>query len=181
MPPFWVSKLRSSGRAIWRSISAWTLSSASRHPGQRRRATFPSWAYRSRSFRRSPTRTPYGGLVTSHPGSPGGSIAEIAARRGIDLWSYTGRAGGNLRAAIDRLAYYWFRPEEWPDHTDPTVPSTGPMWEIAYARYGDPRWQPIIQARRPYGDRGHSAVRWTTLTNGVVDILPIDVGYHFAP
>ena len=95
------------------------------------------------------------------------AVAEIAARRGIDLWSYEGRAGGSLRAAIDRLAYYWFRPDAWPDHPDPTVPSTGPLWEIAYARFRDERWRPIIEDRRPYGDRGHSAIRWTTLTHGV--------------
>ncbi len=108
------------------------------------------------------------------------AVAEIAARRGIDLWSYQGRAGGSLRAAIDRLAYYWFRPEEWPDHPDVTVPSTGPLWEIAYARFGDPRWQPIIQARRPYGDRGHSAVRWTTLTHGV-PFQPVVAGTSPSP
>jgi hypothetical protein len=95
------------------------------------------------------------------------AVAEIASRRGIDLWSYQGRAGGTLRAAIDRLAYFWFHPDQWPDHPDPEVPSTGPMWEIAYAHYRDPRWEPIIEARRPYGDRGHSAVRWTTLTHGL--------------
>jgi hypothetical protein len=41
------------------------------------------------------------------------------------------------------------------------------VWEIAYAHYGDPRWRPIIEDRRPYGDYGHSAVAWTTLTHGV--------------
>ena len=95
------------------------------------------------------------------------AVAEIAGRRGIDLWSYEGRLGGSLRDALDRLAYYWSRPDEWPDHPDPVVPSTGPVWEVAYARWGDPRWRPIIDDRRPYGDRGHSAIRWTTLTHGV--------------
>lgn len=95
------------------------------------------------------------------------AVAEIAARRGIDLWSYRGSGGGTLRGALDRLADYWFRPDDWPDDPDPTVPSPGPQWEIAYAHYRDPRWEPIIEARRPYGDRGHSAVRWTTLTNGL--------------
>ena len=94
------------------------------------------------------------------------AVAEIAAHRGLDLWSYQGSNGGTLRSALDRLAYYWFHPDEWPDHPDPRVPSPGPQWEIAYARYHDPRWQPIIEARRPYGDQGHSAIRWTTLTHG---------------
>ena len=95
------------------------------------------------------------------------AVARIAERRGIDLWDYQGALGGSLRSAIDRLAYYWFRPDEWPDDPAPIVPSTGPLWEIAYAHWGDPRWVDIIADRRPFGDRGHSAIRWTTLTNGV--------------
>ena len=95
------------------------------------------------------------------------AVARIAERRGIDLWDYVGTKGGSLRKAIDRLAYYWHRPGEWPDHDQPTVPSTGPMWEIAYAHWPEPRWLDILLDGRPYGDRGHSAVRWTTLTNGI--------------
>jgi hypothetical protein len=26
---------------------------------------------------------------------------------------------------------------------------------------------PIIEERRPFGSQGHSALRWTTLTNGI--------------
>ena len=98
------------------------------------------------------------------------AVAQIAARRGVDLWDYVGTQGGSLRKAIDRLAHYWHRPDEWPDHAEPTVPSTGPLWEIAYAQWQDPRWVEILLDGRPYGDRGHSAIRWTTLTNGI----PID-------
>jgi hypothetical protein len=47
------------------------------------------------------------------------------------------------------------------------VPSTGPVWEIAYAHWQDTRWAGIMLDRRPYGDFGHSAIRWTTLTNGI--------------
>ena len=98
------------------------------------------------------------------------AVARIAEARGINLWDYVGARGGSLRAAIDRLAYYWHRPEEWPDHPRPRVPSIGPLWEIAYARWREPSWVDIFRDARPYGDRGHSAVRWTTLTNGI----PID-------
>jgi hypothetical protein len=98
------------------------------------------------------------------------AVARIAERRGVDLWDYVGAEGGSLRAAIDRLADYWHRPEDWPDHPQPRVPSTGPMWEIAYAHWQDPRWVGIMLDGRPYGDRGHSAIRWTTLTDGI----PID-------
>lgn len=95
------------------------------------------------------------------------AVAVIAERRGINLWDYVGARGGSLRAAVDRLAYYWTRPEEWPDYRDPVVPSPGPIWEIVYARWHDPLWTPIILDRRPYGDHGHSAISWTTLTNGI--------------
>jgi hypothetical protein len=95
------------------------------------------------------------------------AVARIAERRGINLWDYQGAAGGSLRAAIDRLASYWDRPQDWPDHPRAVVPSPGPVWEIAYAHWQDPRWTPIVLDGRPYGDRGHSAIRWTTLTNGI--------------
>ncbi len=95
------------------------------------------------------------------------AVALIAQRHGIDLWNYQGAMGGSLRAAIDRLADYWYRPEDWPDHPRPRVPSTGPLWEIAYAEWQDARWVGIIEDRRPYGDQGHSAIRWTTLTSGI--------------
>ena len=97
-------------------------------------------------------------------------VARIAERHGIDLWDYVGAKGGSLRKAMDRLADYWHRPQDWPDYKDPRVPSTGPVWEIAYAHWQDPRWVGILLDGRPYGDSGHSAIRWTTLTNGV----PID-------
>ena len=95
------------------------------------------------------------------------AVARIAERRGIDLWDYVGAQGGTLRKAIERLAYYWHRPAEWPDYVGPTIPSTGPLWEIAYAHWQDERWLSILLDDRPYGDRGHSAIRWTTLTNGI--------------
>jgi hypothetical protein len=103
------------------------------------------------------------------------AVARIAERRGIDLWDYVGAQGGSLRKAIDRLAYYWHRPDEWPDYVGPTVPSTGPLWEIAYAHWQDERWLGILLDGRPYGDRGHSAIRWTTLTNGI-PVVPLVAG-----
>jgi hypothetical protein len=94
-------------------------------------------------------------------------VARIAERHGIDLWDYNGAAGGSLRKAMDRLAYYWTRPQEWPDYPGPEVPASGPVWELAYAHWHDPIWIPMVLDPRPYGDRGHSAIRWTTLTNGI--------------
>ncbi|HET9458065.1 MAG TPA: alginate lyase family protein, partial [Candidatus Limnocylindrales bacterium] len=95
------------------------------------------------------------------------AVARIAERRGIDLWSYVGAGGGSLRRAVDYLADYWHRPEDWPDHPRPRTPAVGPMWELAYARWRDSRWVPIMLDRRPYGNFGHSAIAWTTLTNGI--------------
>jgi hypothetical protein len=95
------------------------------------------------------------------------AVARIAERRGIDLWSYVGARGGSLRSAVDYLADYWNRPEDWPDHPRPRIPSIGPMWELAYAQWRDSRWVPIMLDRRPYGNFGHSAIAWTTLTNGI--------------
>lgn len=95
------------------------------------------------------------------------AVARIAERRGIDLWNYVGAGGGSLRSAVDYLADYWHRPEDWPDHPRPRTPAVGPMWELAYARWRDSRWVPIMLDRRPYGNFGHSAIAWTTLTNGI--------------
>ncbi|HEX5467214.1 MAG TPA: alginate lyase family protein [Candidatus Limnocylindrales bacterium] len=96
--------------------------------------------------------------------------AEIAARQGVDLWDYRGVGGATLRDAVDYLADYWFDPHSWPWYPDPTSPPLSGMWEIAYQHWPTPAWQPIIEQRRPYDAQGHSAVRWTTLTNG----LPFD-------
>jgi hypothetical protein len=103
------------------------------------------------------------------------AVAQIADRRGIDLWDAVGAKGGTLKIALDRLAYYFSHPAEWPDSPDAEVPVPGPAWELAYAHWRDPAWAPIVLAVRPYGDRGHSAIRWTTFTDGV-PIDPITAG-----
>jgi len=95
------------------------------------------------------------------------AVAAIAERYGLDLWRMRGAGGATLVDAIDYLASYWFRPRDWPWDPDVSTPSTGPFWEIAYARLGDPAFEPIIADRRPFSDQGHSALRWTTLTDGV--------------
>ncbi|OGN88265.1 MAG: hypothetical protein A2X23_04295 [Chloroflexi bacterium GWC2_73_18] len=95
------------------------------------------------------------------------AAARIAERRGVDLWTYQGSRGGTLKKAVDYLAYYWFHPSEWPWDSSVDVPSPNGMWEIAYARWRNQAYEPIIRERRPYGGYGHSAVRWTTLTNGI--------------
>jgi hypothetical protein len=96
------------------------------------------------------------------------AVARIAERRGIDLWDAQGHDGGTLRAALDYAASYWFRPKSWPYDGHVDVPTAGPGWELAYAHWHDPAYATIVGSARPYGwEGGHSAVRWTTLTNGV--------------
>jgi hypothetical protein len=89
------------------------------------------------------------------------AVAVIAQRRGIDLWSY-----GRFKLAVDYAAKYVVNPSSWPWSSGASA-SIHPLWEIAYQRWKSPAYKPIIQQRRPYGADGHSAVRWTTLTNGI--------------
>ncbi|MGI8873352.1 MAG: alginate lyase family protein, partial [Egibacteraceae bacterium] len=95
------------------------------------------------------------------------AVAEIAGRRGIDLWTYEGRRGGNLKRAVDLLAHYWSRPDEWPFNRKVSVPSPSGLWEIAYAHWQQPEYASILADGRPFGARSNSAIRWTTLTTGV--------------
>ncbi len=95
------------------------------------------------------------------------ATARLAEQRGADLWSYVGKQGGTLRGALDVLATYWFRRADWPWDGNVRVPSPSPMWELAYQHWQDPAWPKIFAAARPFGEGGHAAIRWTTLTNGI--------------
>ncbi len=89
------------------------------------------------------------------------AAAVIAQRRGVDLWSY-----GRFKLAVDYAAKYVLNPSAWPWASGASS-TIHPLWEVAYQRWQNPAYQPIIKQRRPYGSTGHSAVRWTTLTNGL--------------
>jgi hypothetical protein len=95
------------------------------------------------------------------------AVARLAELRGVDLWSVVGKNGGTLEKALGVLETYWFHPSAWPWNSHVGVPPPGPMWEIAYQHYQDPAWPAIFTVRRPYGNAGHSAIRWTTMTNGI--------------
>lgn len=95
------------------------------------------------------------------------AVARIAERRGLDLWSVTGAGGGSLEAAVDLNARYLESPSTWPWNVVVDPPDPSPGWELAYAHWKDPRFAAILGPQRPYGADGHSAIRWTTLTNGV--------------
>ena len=95
------------------------------------------------------------------------AVAVIAERRGIDLWSYVGAQGGSLEKAVAYLASYWHRPEDWPWAQPVDVPNPSASWEIIYDHWPKPEYARILSERRPYGPDGHSAIRWTTMTNGL--------------
>jgi hypothetical protein len=93
--------------------------------------------------------------------------AVIAERRGVDLWSYEGSAGGTLRAAIDTLATYWLDPGAWPWHDGRlSIPNVDPAWEIIYQRWPMPAYARIFVPARPLGATNPSAIVWTTLSHG---------------
>jgi hypothetical protein len=95
------------------------------------------------------------------------AVAVIAQRRGVDLWGYEGAAGGSLKGAVDYLAHYMAHPDRWP--WDAAVRRRPPsaFWELAYSHWIDPDYAALVLEGRPQGSEGHSAVRWTTLTNGI--------------
>ncbi|HET8777023.1 MAG TPA: alginate lyase family protein [Candidatus Limnocylindria bacterium] len=96
------------------------------------------------------------------------AAAAIAARRGVDLWTYEGALGGTLRDAIDTLTRYWDDHDAWPWHDGRLdTPSVDPAWEIIYQRWPDQRYARLFAESRPFGAVNPSAIVWTTLTNGV--------------
>lgn len=93
------------------------------------------------------------------------AVATLAERRGIDLWSERAPSGATLEDSIAYLAGSMADPTAWPWDDDPRRPAPGPMWELAFAHSQNCAYVPLIDEGRPFGERGNSAVRWTTLTN----------------
>ena len=95
------------------------------------------------------------------------AVARIAERRGIDLWTYRGAGGATLHDAVELNLRYQQDTSGWPwaGHVD--KPTPGPGWELAYAHWPEPAIASILAPVRPLGWLGHSAIRWTTLTNGI--------------
>lgn len=91
----------------------------------------------------------------------------IAARRGVDLWDYEGKAGGTLKGAIDYLVPYLHAPDRWPWNDHAKSPTPSPMWELVYAHWPDVPYADLLREGRPFSDDAHSAIRWTTMSNGI--------------
>ena len=95
------------------------------------------------------------------------AVAVIAERRGGDLWTAEGARGGTLKRAVDYLARYMRDPAGWPWFDGVRRRAPSPFWELAFAHWRDRDYVRLVEERRPQGVLGHSAIRWTTLTNGV--------------
>ena len=93
--------------------------------------------------------------------------AVIAARRGIDLWDYEGKSGGTLKNSIDYLVSYLQEPDRWPWDDNADLPDPSPMWELVYAHRPDGSYVDVLTSDRPFSEDAHSAIRWTTMTNGI--------------
>lgn len=93
--------------------------------------------------------------------------AVIAARRGIDLWDYKGTSGGTLKGAIDYLVPYLHEPDRWPWDDQAELPTPSPMWELVYAHWPDQPYVDLLMMERPFSEDAHSAIRWTTMSNGI--------------
>ncbi len=93
--------------------------------------------------------------------------AVMAARHGINLWDYQGKDGGTLRGAIDYLVSFFHSADRWPWNDSAEFPRPSPMWELVYAQWPDPRYVELLKQERPFSEDAHSAIRWTTLTNGI--------------
>jgi hypothetical protein len=95
------------------------------------------------------------------------AVARIAERQGIDLWTYRGTSGATLHDAVQLDARYQLDTSGWPYARQVDDPTPGPGWELAYAHWPEPAIASILAPVRPLGWPGHSAIRWTTLTNGI--------------
>ena len=95
------------------------------------------------------------------------ATAVIAARRDVDLWGYAGKAGGTLKLAIDYLVSYLHTPDRWPWNDHAEFPTPSPMWELVYAHWPETQYVDLLRAERPFSEDAHSAIRWTTMSNGI--------------
>ena len=41
------------------------------------------------------------------------------------------------------------------------------MWELVYEHWPDARYVELLMQERPFSEDAHSAIRWTTISNGI--------------
>jgi hypothetical protein len=94
------------------------------------------------------------------------AVARLAERRGLVQWTNRAPNGWTPEAAVDFAARSMEDPAGWPtgrvDRPDPA-----PIWELVEQHSPSPLVASLVREGRPYGEDGHSTVRWTTVTNGV--------------
>lgn len=74
--------------------------------------------------------------------------AELARRRGVDLYGYTSPRGRNLLACLRHHAPWIIDPRGWPGpQIEPYAGENAALYEVAWAATGDPLFQRVVQAR----------------------------------
>lgn len=98
--------------------------------------------------------------------------AEIARRRGVDLYGYVSPRGRSLRAVLDRHAPFVADPSSWPGRQiTPYAGENAALYEVAYAATGDPRYRDAVLAvGRPLDEP--RVMGPVTLTHGRMDTHP---------
>ncbi len=92
-------------------------------------------------------------------------LAEIARRRGVELYDYTVN-GRNMKKAVDYATRYLLNMEQWPHpmiepllEKDGTLGHLG-LFELAYRQWRDPQYLEVINK---YGGRPITANHATLL------------------
>lgn len=108
------------------------------------------------------TRRGTGGITYSS-GAIGFRVvaAKVMERRGMDLWSY-----GRMKLSVDYLAKYVTNPTAWPWASGAGT-AIHSWWELAYAKWRDPVYQPIVIKGRPIGVYENNVLPFSTITNGI--------------
>ncbi len=89
------------------------------------------------------------------------TVAKVMERRGIDLWSY-----GRFKLSADYMSRYILNPSAWPWASGAGT-NAHAWWELAYAKWREPAYIPIIKSKRPFGVYENTPLEFSTMTNGV--------------
>jgi hypothetical protein len=107
------------------------------------------------------TRRGTGGITYSS-GAIGFRIvaAKVLERRGVDMWGY-----GRMKLSVDYMAKYVTNASAWPWSSGAGT-AIHSWWELAYTKWRDPAYQPIVIKGRPIGVYENNVLPFSTLTNG---------------
>ena len=71
------------------------------------------------------------------------------------------------KGSIDYLVSFFHSADRWPWNDNAEFPTPSPMWELVYAHWPDLPYVELLMLERPFSEDAHSAIRWTTMTNGI--------------